>query len=216
MHSVLLDRLFPVLSLLTLILVTMPQWVSVTKQLVIAQVFVVIALIIATGLGLSIFIEGRIGNLMKSRWIGTLHRLLIAIRDCLHHPRDMLPPLLAGIAGFCLMSGLVSFLAYRLAIPLDFWTCLILCPPVFLIASLPISVAGWGVREGAMVLVLGYVAIPSDQALSLSIALGLVVLAGALPGVFFLWHLNLGAAKPFRDVDLLSVPRNAKQEGNYD
>jgi uncharacterized protein (TIRG00374 family) len=191
MHSIILDRLFPLLSLLSLILLTMPQWVRLTGQTIIAQTFSAIALGIVAVLVVLIVTGERIASPKKSLWIGNLQRFLLAFHACLRHPRDLLPPLLAGIVGFCVMSALVSTLAYHMSISLDFWTCLILCPPVFLIASLPISIAGWGVREGAMVLVLGYVAIPPDRALPLSIALGLILLAGALPGVLCLWHLNL-------------------------
>lgn len=190
-HSVILDRLFPMLSLLTLILLVMPQWIRLTGQIIIAQLFGIIALGFISVLVILILISGRIINVQHSLWIGNLQRLILAIRACFRHPYDMLPPLVAGIVGFCLMSALVALLATHMSVALSFWTCLVLCPPVFLIASLPISIAGWGVREGAMALVLSYVAIPTSQALSLSIALGLIVLLGATPGILCVWHLNL-------------------------
>jgi hypothetical protein len=54
---------------------------------------------------------------------------------------------------------------------------------------LPISFAGWGVRELGMVTAFGFVGVPAGQAGALSIAFGLVVLASALPGGL-LWFVG--------------------------
>lgn len=51
-----------------------------------------------------------------------------------------------------------------------------------LAAVLPISVAGWGVREGAMVVSLGWLNVPADAALAISISIGLLQLLVAVPG----------------------------------
>ena len=42
--------------------------------------------------------------------------------------------------------------------------------------------AGWGVREGAMVAMLGTIGIAANEALALSVAYGLLGLIGSLPG----------------------------------
>ena len=63
---------------------------------------------------------------------------------------------------------------------------MVLCPPVFLIATLPISIAGWGVRETAMVVALAYAGVESSVALAISVALGVTVLVGSLPGAAML------------------------------
>ena len=60
--------------------------------------------------------------------------------------------------------------------------CLVLVPPVILVSVLPISMAGWGVREGAMITALGFAGVGSTDALVLSIAFGLVILTLSLPG----------------------------------
>lgn len=49
----------------------------------------------------------------------------------------------------------------------------VLVPIVIMSAALPISIGGWGVREGAMVTALGLVGITADKALALSVLLGL-------------------------------------------
>jgi uncharacterized protein (TIRG00374 family) len=58
----------------------------------------------------------------------------------------------------------------------------LLFPPVLLVSSLPVSIAGWGVREGAMVAAFGFVGVPADGALVLSILFGLAMIVVNLPG----------------------------------
>jgi uncharacterized membrane protein YbhN (UPF0104 family) len=54
---------------------------------------------------------------------------------------------------------------------------------------LPISIAGWGIREGAMVAALSVIKIPSHQSLALSICFGLCLVFVSLPGGV-IWFLS--------------------------
>jgi len=47
---------------------------------------------------------------------------------------------------------------------------------------IPISIAGWGVREGGMIVGLGYLGVVPEEALVLSILYGFSTLLIALPG----------------------------------
>jgi hypothetical protein len=47
---------------------------------------------------------------------------------------------------------------------------------------LPISFAGWGLREGAMVVAFRLAGVPAEAALGASILFGLCLLASSLPG----------------------------------
>jgi uncharacterized protein (TIRG00374 family) len=60
--------------------------------------------------------------------------------------------------------------------------CALLVPAIMEIAMLPISVAGWGVREGAAIVAFGALGLPPDQALGASIAFGLIVAAVSISG----------------------------------
>ena len=62
-------------------------------------------------------------------------------------------------------------------------------PAIAIISALPISVGGWGVREGAMVAGLSIFSIPADTAIVLSISYGLggllvALLLGAVLSLF--------------------------------
>jgi glycosyltransferase 2 family protein len=74
-----------------------------------------------------------------------------------------------------------------LTMTLDRW--FIVVPTVLLISMLPISVGGWGVREGAMVVALHGLGIPVEEALLPSILFGLCAMTATLPGGM-LWVLS--------------------------
>jgi hypothetical protein len=65
--------------------------------------------------------------------------------------------------------------------------CALLVPAVLEIAMLPISIAGWGIREGAAVVAFGSVGLPAHQAIGSSVAFGLTIAAvGMLGGLMWL------------------------------
>ncbi|RTL61197.1 MAG: flippase-like domain-containing protein [Hyphomicrobiales bacterium] len=61
---------------------------------------------------------------------------------------------------------------------------LVISPAVFLVSMLPISIAGWGVREGAMSAGFALVGVDPAQSLVVSIAFGLTLALVSLPGGF--------------------------------
>ena len=61
--------------------------------------------------------------------------------------------------------------------------CVLLTPPITLLSAVPISIAGWGVREGVMVGALSMVGIGTEHALALSVLLGVAMLGNGLVGL---------------------------------
>lgn len=90
---------------------------------------------------------------------------------------------------------LVYVLAQAFHFQISFLHCWVFVPPVVLLTTLPISVGGWGIREGAMVTLSGMVGVSSSAALSLSILLGLITVLISLPGgiVWMLWRNHTAA-----------------------
>ncbi len=64
-------------------------------------------------------------------------------------------------------------------------TYLVLVPPAILLTILPISFAGWGVREGALVALFLLIGTDENKVLAMSLLYGLVLIVSALPGLFF-------------------------------
>lgn len=58
----------------------------------------------------------------------------------------------------------------------------LLVPPVLVTMLVPVSVAGWGVREGAAALLWGAVGLTASDGVAISVAYGLLVLVASLPG----------------------------------
>jgi uncharacterized protein (TIRG00374 family) len=63
-------------------------------------------------------------------------------------------------------------------------TFMVIVPPVILLTLVPVSLAGWGVREGAMIGLFALVGAPKAAVLSMSILYGLTLIVGSLPGFY--------------------------------
>jgi len=112
-------------------------------------------------------------------WIAELSRVAFALL----RSRSGLLLLVALSVGIHLLNVLAIYLISRgLGMEVGIMTMVLLFPPVLLLSLLPISVAGWGVRESAMVVALNLVGVPAYQSIALSICFGLCVLASSLPG----------------------------------
>jgi uncharacterized membrane protein YbhN (UPF0104 family) len=98
---------------------------------------------------------------------------------------------LAVVAGQFVLAGAVLVLIESLSIPAGLRECLALLPAVVLVASLPVSIAGWGVREYALVTAFGYAGVPSASAMALSLMLGFFTLLASIPGGL-LWFARRG------------------------
>ena len=62
---------------------------------------------------------------------------------------------------------------------------LILVPPALLLTLLPISFAGWGIREGALIALFMLINIPQQQVLAMSLLYGIILILSSLPGLYF-------------------------------
>ena len=61
-----------------------------------------------------------------------------------------------------------------IAAPVAFGQIFQLVPPVMLITMLPISIAGWGVREATMGLAFGYAGLMTNEGINISLLYGAV------------------------------------------
>lgn len=84
-----------------------------------------------------------------------------------------------------LLSVLVIFaLADSININMSIQTFLIAVPPVFLLTIIPISLAGWGIREGAMIGVFMLVGADETSILAMSILYGILLIIASFPGSY--------------------------------
>ena len=105
-----------------------------------------------------------------------------------------------------ILSLLVHFLTVMIAwcvvrsiaAPVGFTQTFLLIPPVMLITMLPISIAGWGVREATMALAFGYAGLVANEGINVSLLYGAVsFIAGAIGGLVWIFS----AEKAARDIE---------------
>jgi uncharacterized protein (TIRG00374 family) len=114
----------------------------------------------------------------------------------------------ARVIGLSALSLVCTVLVFYLIgrgfdISVDLRSCFVLVPPVILMSMLPVSVAGWGVRELAMVSAFGYAGVPNADALLMSLCFGLLILTISLPGGL-LWLVTARSTAPLDEKALES------------
>lgn len=110
-----------------------------------------------------------------------------ALRERLWNPRRMLGAL--GLSAIVQLVWILVFSAVARAlhasVPLLYLVLAV--PIIMMIAQIPVSLNGWGVREGATVLLLGRMGVPAAEALSLSLLCAVIpLLSGAAGAALFL------------------------------
>jgi uncharacterized protein (TIRG00374 family) len=98
------------------------------------------------------------------------------------------------------LNGIVAFALVGKALGLDISLVdyLVVVPLVFLVALIPISFAGWGLRELGSVSLFGQIGVPPEQATSMSLLFGLMLIVAGIPGI----ALFAATRKPVRSINL--------------
>ena len=183
-NSVLLDRLAALLALLVLISALIPWMPEVVHDE--RAIWSLILLVVAGVFGFAILCTlDRFGlRHAHIRLIRILVRLSGHARRAFLDWRTGPAAVALSIVVHAAVACTVYLLAVGLRIQVDLLDCLILVPPVILLTTIPISIAGWGVREGAMVVAFAYAGVPASDALALSLFFGFVLLLSGIPGGF--------------------------------
>jgi uncharacterized protein (TIRG00374 family) len=92
--------------------------------------------------------------------------------------------LLAMLTNFLTIFSLF-LIARAINLDISLMDLLGIVPAITLITLLPISFAGWGIREGAMVSFLLFLHLPKTAIISLSVLYGLMLILASLPGLYF-------------------------------
>jgi glycosyltransferase 2 family protein len=92
-----------------------------------------------------------------------------------------------AVLGLSFLTIALTIIAFKLVAEavgshLSLATWMMIMPPVTLIQLLPVSLAGWGVREAAVVVALGSFGVPAEAALATSVLFGLCVVLTGVPG----------------------------------
>jgi len=99
-----------------------------------------------------------------------------------------------SIVNQLVLGWIVYFIARRLHVEIGLITVIALFSPALLLSMMPISLGGWGVREAALVWLLGTANVPQDASLAISLLFGIVTTAASLVGgVLWLFERRPGA-----------------------
>lgn len=189
--SVVLDRTAGFAGLLALVLLTLPFLMQLVTDPAMRLGLLVALIGGVAGFAALAFLKHLPAALTRLRLFHWIAELATAAMSVVRSLRGLAIFLGLSLIIHSLNVAIIYFLALGLAIDLTFWHCLLLVPPVMFLSTLPISVAGWGVREGAMIIALGLVGVAPAQSVALSICFGLGVLAISLPGGL-LWLIHRG------------------------
>jgi uncharacterized protein (TIRG00374 family) len=193
-NSVVLDRLIAFMGLALLAVCFMPIAtisLSVEKSGTVLNVSILTAAAIIVALLVALRVK------TFAEWIAffksTPLRTFVEPLECavpqMVRPRFLLSAFLFSLCGQFAAIGAIFILARGSGMQVALLDCILIMPPVMLISALPISVAGWGVREGAMVIAFGLLGVPHEPALILSIQFAVVGYLAAAPGAIA-WYLE--------------------------
>ena len=183
--SVLLDRFFGVLGLILLVSIS-----QIWLQRIVDNPPVQIALALTVVFGIASVATFLAASLLPEvirqlKMIRPFTTLAVTARQLVFGSKSALIIFLS-VCGHVFSAAIFFVLAKGLGIALTFADCVLLIPVSLLVTIIPISIAGWGLRENAVVVMLGFAGVGAEAALSLSVLFGLIYLVVALPGGF-LW-----------------------------
>ena len=184
--SVLVDHALALIGIFLLAVLTLP---AVSHQLATVAWFGGVATLLAVVAGsylLWIF-EYALGRWRHRRIVELTLRLAAQLQS-LRQPK-MLVALLWALLSVVASALSTYFLASALGIAIGPIAMAAVMSLVTLVVILPISVAGWGVREVSFVTLLGMLGVDADAAFLLSVEVGLLTMLMSLPGAG-LWLLT--------------------------
>ena len=187
--SVLLDRIFGMIGLVILVIITTPLFFNQVSDST-ARLGLIMVSIGSISIIFSIFTFDLLPQKL-SHWrvVRGLFSLTYAVRRLMFSSfyGIKLIALSVIIHIFSIISVLI--LSQGASLDISWINIMLIVPLTTLFMTIPISIAGWGVREGVMVIGLGYLGVSSESALALSILFGLLQLVISLPGMLF-WTFN--------------------------
>ena len=177
-----MDRLFGMMGLVFLVVASLPLLFELVNDSIARSGVLFIALSISLGLLFIFFTDKLPGNFSHLRVIRGFYSLSQEGRHCISKNYNGLIIIIISILIHLISVVAVMTMAIGLDINVEWGGFLLMVPLVGLIMVIPISIAGWGVREGVMVVGFGYLGVAPEAALALSILYGLLMLVVALPG----------------------------------
>jgi uncharacterized protein (TIRG00374 family) len=195
--SVLIDRITGLAILIVLVLLVVPV---LAWRIGLAWAVLGLAALGLGALGLFVGFLLMSGRTPPDRFPWMTSR----VRTLARHTREALTsrrlaPTVIGCGALTQLGSvtLIFVLARAVGVPLAFVDCLLLVPPALLISALPVSLGGWGIREGALAGGFALIGVPPADVVTVSILYGLTAPAiGAVYGIYISCSLVSRRGRP--------------------
>jgi len=204
-YSIFVDRAIGLIALAVIIVASLPwSYRLITDPHGRSALLFVDFAALAGGLGFLVL--GRLPWPWLKHWWGThhIHACSVIANRVLfgrvHGPKvavlSLLVHVLAVVIAWCVVQSIEA--------PVLFGQIFQLVPPVMLITMVPISIAGWGVREASMGLAFGYAGLMANEGVNISLLFGAVYfIVGAVGGLVWI----LSAEKAAQGTVPIEVPK---------
>ena len=187
-YSVLIDRVVGVTMLALIVIACLPWTMEIVHDPIARGLLLLIGFGAVAAAG--IFLTLGLTPARLAARVSLVRHLTVASRMAWTLCRSPGSALVLAVTSLAIQLTTVAMVwccAQGVAAPVGFEQVLFLLPPVLLIATVPVSIAGWGVRESSMVVAFGYAGLAQSDGLTLSILFGLVSFAvGAIGGVVWI------------------------------
>jgi glycosyltransferase 2 family protein len=194
-YSVFVDRAFGLIALATIVVASLPWSYKLIEDPDGRSALLFVGFT-ALAAGVCFLILGRLPWPWLKRWWGTQHFYACSvIANRLIFSRDRGPTLaLLSLLIHVLAAVIAWCVARSIAAPVSLEQVLQLVPPVMLITMIPLSIAGWGIREASMGLAFGYARLATSEGVNVSLLFGAVYfIVGAFGGLIWIFSAEKAA-----------------------
>jgi glycosyltransferase 2 family protein len=194
-YSIFVDRAIGLIALAIVIVATLPWSYNLITDPTGRTALLSVDFAALTG-GVGFLILGRLPWPWLKRWWGTHHlHACSVIANRVIFSRESGPKIVALSFLVQILAVVIAWCAVQsIAAPVVFGQIFQLVPPVTLITMLPISIAGWGVREATMGLAFGYADLIPSEGVSISLLIGAVsFIVGAVGGLVWIFSAEKAA-----------------------
>jgi uncharacterized membrane protein YbhN (UPF0104 family) len=203
-YSIFVDRAIGLVALAIVVVASLPwSYELITDPHGRSALLLIDFVALAGGLGFLIF------GALKWPWLKTwwathhIHACAVIANRVIFSPTrgpiiailSFVVHVLAVVIAWCVVQAIAA--------PVSFGQIFLLIPPVMLITLMPISIAGWGVREATMGLAFGFAGLAANEGVNISLLFGAVsFIVGAVGGLVWI----LSAEKAAQGSAPLGVP----------
>lgn len=188
--SVIIDRILGLISLAAIVVVV--SMMSESTQSI-AVYGVTLSVLILTATIATIMIMSRSSALLHLNIFSALHinfnLVALSIKNKIFSKFSLNAIIYSILANLAIVLSMF-FLAVSIKCDISLIQSLIYFPIVLLMALLPISIGGWGVREMVMIYVFSLLSLPATQAVFISVAFGMILSFYGFVGGIVLYKLN--------------------------